>query len=130
MMAQSREALPAVDIKRLHRESMSLCDEGDGALFQGNNVLAFERYRAALDLESKAARAVSLREEDEPSRWVLYYSAATLALMCELYDQARTLLEEALAGTPLPEDRQALLYLLAKAEHHEGIRRTSPRGRE
>ncbi len=70
--------------------------------------LAFEKETAAANL--------MVDEYIEPTRSVLYRSAATLAWRCEMYDEAKRLIYRALAGNSPPEIKYELNELLEKVE--------------
>ncbi len=105
---------------------MEYADEADILLLERkhDNFLHYTR----LALEKEAAAADLMVDEDiEPTRSVLHRSAATLAWRCEEYDEARRLIDRALAGNAPPEIAAELDELLQKVEA-ESVARTSANG--
>ena len=95
---------------KYHHNAMSKMDEYDEAIEQNDFALAHAALEKALQLESKAASLVPL--ELEPTRSVLYRSAASLALEAGKPAEARELAAEGLRGQPPMELREELLALL------------------
>ncbi len=77
---------------------MALVDQGFAAQRLGNTAGAQALLRQALALETEAAQQLALDFEAEPSRSVLYRSAATLAIDCQELQQAEQLIQAGLAG--------------------------------
>ena len=96
----------------LHEKAMEFYDEGFFARRDGKNNLAKENFRKALELEVQAAEMLKDKLEIEPSRSVLYRSAASMAMSCEEYRQAEKLIATALAGNPPEEIAEELRDLL------------------
>ena len=88
-----RQAMAAA---RAADEARALCT-GSGPADARARGLLFQ----AFDYERQAARSVD--PTLEPSRSVLYRSAASLALECDLPAEARQLIAEARHGAPPPE---------------------------
>ena len=65
-------------------------------------------FRVALKLETEAADKVPKKKESEPSRSILYRSAATIAYRCREYAEAKRLIAEGLSGWPPPEIEKEL----------------------
>src|SRR5439155_17467735 len=87
----------------LHRRAMELADEASAALREGNRD-AFTRFtQTAYESEASAARLLEDSVELEPTRSVLYRSAASFALELGEQRQAEQLISTALAGDP-PEE--------------------------
>lgn len=87
-----------------HRKAMDFADAAFLAKRKGNPVQAHEYYRQALAKEREAANAISDRYDLEPSRSVLYRSAATLALSCKDFREAERLASCGLASENTPEE--------------------------
>lgn len=99
-------------IQELHREAIKLAKEAQEE-FDNENIieyqtLIFQAYR----LEKKAAEFLKTNFESEPTRSILYRSAATLAYKCEEYTDSIDLITEALKGNPFEEIKVELLELL------------------
>lgn len=96
----------------LHENAMEFWDESFFARREGNISLANEKLRKALEVETQAAERLKDDLDEEPSRSVLYRSAASMAMSCEEYRQAEKLIATALAGNPPEEIAEELRDLL------------------
>lgn len=95
----------------LHAKAMELAEMADVARFRRDNERYLALIRQALTLETQAAN--TLRDVDEePSRSVLYRSAASLAVECQLYREAERLVAIGLSGNPPDEIAQELRAIL------------------
>jgi hypothetical protein len=101
-----------MDIRTLHREALQIAKNANAALERGDNDEFLKLSNEALELEKKAANLVYGSRESEPTRSVLYRSAATLAYNCGKYDEAQYLIYCGLSGSPYPEIRTELESLL------------------
>jgi hypothetical protein len=81
----------------LHETAMELLDRG---LLERDSSRAQDWFRSAFEKERAAASLLVDARDEEPTRSVLYRSAATLALDCREYDEAERLIAEGLSGTP------------------------------
>ena len=91
------------EIINLHEEAMSFFDQAFFAKRNGDKKGAKKFLLRALDLETKAADKLVHDFSAEPSRSVLYRSAASIAIQCKKRRQARRLLKTALIGNPPAE---------------------------
>jgi hypothetical protein len=91
---------------------------------QGDEVLALRYFRKAYELEAQAAAAFASRVDAEPTRSVLFRSAATLALDCKLLPEAEKLVCTALSGNPQDDIADELRDLLEQIyfERHLALR--------
>lgn len=92
------------DTEGHHRASMRLMAQ------------ARELVRLALDYEEQAARSLSPTPENEPSRSVLYRSAAAIAVQCGQLERARDLAREGLTRATPPEIAQELREIIERSE--------------
>jgi len=90
-------------IRELHKEAMDLAELAFVAKLRGNLEKAGQLSRQAFEYEAQAARLVPDESSSEPTRSVLYSSAAWLALDCNEFREAERLVAAGLAGYP-PED--------------------------
>jgi hypothetical protein len=90
-------------IKQDHRQAMELADQALIAKLRGDSEKAAELIRKALELERRAAELVANDFNLEPTRSVLYRSAASFALNCGEFREAERLIACGLSGNP-PED--------------------------
>lgn len=103
------------EVTELHEKAMEFYDEAFFARREGKQSLANKKLREALELETQAAEMLKDRLEIEPSRSVLYRSAASMAISCAEYRQAEKLIATALAGNPPEEIAEELRDLLEEA---------------
>ena len=96
----------------LHEKAMEFHDEAFFAKRKGDLISAMKFSRQALELETQAAERLKDKLDEEPSRSVLYRSAASMAISCEEYRQAEKLIATALAGNPPEEIAEELRDLL------------------
>jgi len=101
-------------VRDFHNPAMDLALRSLIAHYQGNLVEAENLAREAYELESKAAALVPCSPESEPTRSILYRSAATLAHQCHEYDDAQRLVAEGLAGSPPPQIKRELQELMER----------------
>jgi hypothetical protein len=83
----------------LHDQSMELADEADRAVRNGDHEKASTLYFRAYQAE----RAVAERTVFEPSRSIMYLSAAALALLANLANEAKALAQQGI-GPQTPSD--------------------------
>ena len=95
-------------VKELHEKAMDLAEYAFVAKLRGNLAKAEELSQQAFDYESQAAGLVPNKPSSEPTRSILYSSAAALALDCNEPREAKQLVAEGLAGNPPPEIEQEL----------------------
>jgi hypothetical protein len=91
---------------------MELADRAIDVRRQNRGGEAQSLYRQACELESQAAMTLADHLEDEPTRSVLFRSAATLAFQGALPAYAAYLAARGLEGTPPTEIRDELRDLL------------------
>ncbi len=105
-------------VKTTHRQAMEQTDLALAARRHGDEALALRHFRKAYELEAQAAAAYATRLDAEPTRSVLFRSAATLALDCGLLPEAEKLVCTALIGNP-PESIADELRDLLEQIHFE-----------
>lgn len=115
-------------INELHQKAMDLADEAFQAKGRQELELAQEKYLAAFEYEKAAAMLLVNAYDQEPTRSVLFRSAACLLLNLpfppeQLFPQAEKMVAYGLSGNP-PEDiaeelreawRELMGYLQAAA---------------
>ncbi len=103
---------------------MELADKACIARLHGDLKEAERLTREAFEKEREAASCLSDKCECEPTRSVLYRSAASLALECGEQREAERLIGFALSGTPPNEVAEELRDLLEKVnfERHLSLR--------
>ncbi|WP_462221696.1 hypothetical protein, partial [Ferruginibacter sp.] len=104
------------DIKQLHRQAIELAKKANEAL-QYKSIDEYINYaQQALELERKAAFELIGDFDAEPTRSVLFRSAATIANNLGKYEEAKQLIYLGLSGTPYLELKEELEILLEKAD--------------
>jgi hypothetical protein len=105
----------SVTATKLHAYAMKEADEALYLLRRGDADGAAEAFASAAVFEANAAR---LAEEIEPTRSILYRSAASLALRAGNLAEAERLIFDGLKGNP-PDDIAAELHELREQIHLE-----------
>lgn len=95
----------------LHQSAMERTQE---AVLAQNPEVARELFRRALDLERRAAEVWEETRDEEPTRSILYRSAAALAWSCRDYAEAERLARKGLEGKPPSNTARELDELLQK----------------
>lgn len=85
--------------KILHREAMKYAQDAFIEEVNENDTKAFDLYEKAFELEREAALNY-LNKDIEPTRSVLFRSAASLAKNIKKYFEAIDLIEKGLSGNP------------------------------
>jgi len=84
----------------LHEAAMTAAEQAFVARAAGDNAQAEKLFQKAFRQEREAALALHHRHDAEPTRSILFRSAATLALDIEDYEAARELAAKGLEGAP------------------------------
>ena len=90
-------------VRELHTKAMDLAELAFVVKLRGNLEKANQLSRQAFEYEAQAAKLVPDEPSSEPTRSVLYSSAASLALDCNEFREAERLIAAGLAGYP-PEE--------------------------
>jgi hypothetical protein len=101
--------------EELHAEAMRWANDGFASRHLGKTNEACAAFLKAWGLERDAAMEL-ISEALEPSRSILFRSAASLALLCGEVRSARALAPLGLAGDPSIRVRESLRAILADAE--------------
>lgn len=110
-----------MDIKLIHRQAMEQSDLALLARMKGDEPTAMEHARSAYKLEKQAADALLHDLGAEPTRSVLFRSAAALARDCGLFTEAEKLIYKGLAGQPPAEIVGELQDLLEQVSFHRHL---------
>ena len=108
-------------IRATHEQAMDLASTAFRLQRQGQGTEARLLFASAAQLEQTVAETFVEQPTIEPTRAILYRSAAALALHAEDYQNALRLALTGLAGTPPPELRREL-----DAIHQAATARISP----
>ena len=87
-------------VRDTHRRAMTLLDEANLARMRGDEAQSRELRRQAFEMEKEAAEMLLDSLDKEPTRSILFRSAAILALDCEEYTDAERLIAAGLRGSP------------------------------
>jgi hypothetical protein len=98
-------------VETLHAKSMDLAEEAFLAQKKGNRSEARNLFLRALDFEQKAVSQLSPIKSSEPTRSILYRSAASIAYHAGDYESAERLIANGLSGYPPPEIKDELKNL-------------------
>jgi hypothetical protein len=99
-------------VRELHNKAMELAQKAIVLRHEGSLDEAEECSRKALEYETEAASLIELNESSEPTRSILYRSAASLALQAKEFTTAQRLLANGLLGYPTPDIEQELWNLI------------------
>jgi len=105
-----------MDANYIHNQAMNFAEEAYLAKIRGDFAAYIELSKKAYSFEKEAANIFLLQFDLEPSRSILYRSAATLALDCGETREAEKLISSALMGNP-PEDIAEELRDLLETVH-------------
>ena len=100
------------DLKTLHRQAMDLAETAAMARLRGEREQAADLFRQAFEYERSAANLVESDFSAEPTRSILYRSAASLALDNGDVREAERLIATALTGEPPSDIAEELRDLL------------------
>ena len=116
------------DSRILHREAMELAERASVARRNGDAKAAHALFSEAFQKERAAAKSFETRIDAEPTRSVLFRSAASLALDVGDHQAATQLVRIALAGNPPEAIAQELRELLAvvSSRQHTYAQRSIP----
>jgi hypothetical protein len=111
-------------VRELHREAMALAQRALIEREAGNAAVAEMLSAQALPIELSAARLVEKSVASEPTRSMLYLSAASLAFQAKDNATAQRLVAEGLSGYPPPKVEQDLkdLYEQINLSSHLQVR--------
>jgi len=101
-------------VQELHEQAMMLSDQAMVARHHGDIERAITLSYQAFEYESRAAALVTDEKASEPTRSILYCSAASLAYDAQKLWEAQQLIVEGLSGYPSPRIKQALKSLYEK----------------
>lgn len=106
-------------IQELHKQAMDLAEMAQVAKLRNNSDVAAQLYRQAFEKERLAAELIVNDLAAEPTRSILYRSAATLAIDCGEIHSAERLIAVALSGNPPVEIAEELKDLFVQINIHK-----------
>lgn len=98
-------------VSNLHPKAMDLAEEAFRLQRKGHDKHAHSLFLEALKLEQEAAMSLILSHDNEPSRSILFRSAASLAYNAEDFETAERLIAHGLSGYPPLEIKEELKNL-------------------
>jgi len=101
-----------MNAQNLHREAMEIANKAFEAQKANRHSEYIQLTTAAFEKEKVAAWTLFTEMEAEPTRSILFRSAAQLAFNCGKMREAEQLISAALAGSPPIEIRRELRALL------------------
>jgi tetratricopeptide (TPR) repeat protein len=99
------------NISELHNQAMKLSQRAMVARHNGEQARAQALSHEAFEYESQAAALIPDEKASEPTRSVIYCSAASLAYECQEWKAAKELINKALSGDPSERIYHALKTL-------------------
>lgn len=112
-------------IEQLHNQAMDWAEEAFIAKRKGQEAEANALFKRALGLETEAAAACPPEQASEPTRSILYRSAASLAYHAQEYQRAQQLVTDAFQGYPPPEITAELTALQEEIHHKQPTQRVT-----
>lgn len=109
------------EISKLHNEAMNFAESAAVARVKGNLGQADELLRKAYENEVKAAKLLMDLSSPEPTRSVLFRSAASLAIDCNDLREAEKLIGLGLSGNPPIDIANELRDLFEKVNFHRHL---------
>jgi hypothetical protein len=103
-------------VQEFHEQAMMLSDQAMVARHHGEKERAIALSYQAFEYESQAAALIPNEKASEPTRSILYCSAASLAYDAKKLWEAQQLIVEGLSGYPSPHIKQALKSLSEKIQ--------------
>jgi len=108
------------EVRKLHDDGMALAEKASVARLKGDLEQANSLLRQAYEIEVKAAQLLIDVSSPEPTRSVLFRSAASLAIDCNELREAERLIATALSGNPpayIAEELRDLLEQVNFSRH-------------
>ena len=111
-------------VRDLHSEAMRLAQEAIVLRHSGQVTEAERLAKEAMALEAEASHQIKLDVTNEPTRSILYRSAASLAIQANEFDKAQRLIAGGLAGYPPPEIEAELQELYEQLTFERHLRKS------
>jgi hypothetical protein len=110
-----------MNIKAIHRAAMEANEAAIFARRSGDHKQFEVLVKEAFELEKSAAEMLRNDLQAEPTRGILYRSAATLAKECGFFHEAETLIYTGLSGSPVSSVEVELQDLLEEVSFHRHL---------
>jgi len=108
----------SLNINQLHQQAMELANKAMLANKQKEMTKSKAYFKEAFEMEKQAAMMIMFDFSKEPSRSVLFRSAAFLALKAELYREAEKMAAFGLCGNPPAEIATELRNAFNQSQRH------------
>jgi hypothetical protein len=109
------------EVRKLHDEAMNLAEMATVTKVKGDLEQATKLLRQAYENEAKAANLLMDVSSPEPTRSVLFRSAASLAIDCNEFPEAERLIAIGLSGNPPPDIAEELRDLFERVNFHRHL---------
>ncbi|MBT9141656.1 MAG: hypothetical protein DDT32_00140 [Syntrophomonadaceae bacterium] len=109
------------EVNKFHDEAMNLAEMAAVAKVKGNLEQANKLLRQAYENEAKAANLLMDVSSPEPTRSVLFRSAASLAIDCNEFREAEKLIATGLSSNPPPDIAEELRDLFERVNFHRHL---------
>lgn len=109
------------EVRELHDKAMALAEKASVAKLSGNLEQANTLLRQAYENELEAASLLKDISSPEPTRSILFRSAASLAIDCNELREAERLLAIGLSGNPPSDIAEELRDLLERVNFHRHL---------
>lgn len=108
-------------VRELHNNAMLLAEKALVARRDNNSELSIECSKKAFLLETDAAKLIPNDLSSEPTRSILYCSAASLAFEAKEYEAAKRLAIQGLAGYPSKRIEKELTEIFEKVSFEDHL---------
>jgi hypothetical protein len=108
-------------VRELHDKAAELVQQAMMARYEGERERAEDLARRAYEYEVQAVELVPDNESSEPTRSILYLSAASLAYQCKEFQNAQRLVAKGLSGYPPPKVKQDLKDLFEQLDFEQHL---------
>lgn len=108
-------------VRELHDKAMDLAEKASVAKLSGDLEQADALLRQAYENELEAARLLEDTSSPEPTRSILFRSAASLAIDCNALREAEKLIAIGLSGNPPSDIADELRDLFERVNFHRHL---------
>lgn len=108
-------------VRQYHQDSMKYLSSAKAYELSGDQEKSNDLMRRSLELETLAAKSVPESDKTEPTRSILFRSAASIALQLKEYDLSISLISNALVGNPPEEIKEELLKLFENVRYERSL---------
>lgn len=109
------------EVRELHDQAMAFAEKASVAKLSGHLEQANILLRQAYEHELEAAKLLEDTSSPEPTRSILFRSAASLAIDCNALREAERLIAIGLSGNPPPDIAEELRDLFERVNFHRHL---------